>query len=152
MRDGWIKRQKSFTDVESIRVRDEDKARWIYRARARQTISFFTDRGIAYTIRVNEIPLTTGHGEPIQRHFGLEDNEHVVGVVCHDPRCLPEVTAAARARHGPVQETPGQRPAAWQWRWQRARGAAAASVRRGVDRGRQGLAVCARRGGAGVES
>jgi DNA gyrase subunit A len=102
-RDGWIKRQKSFTDVAAIRVRDEDKAGWIYRARARQTVTFFTDRGIAYTLRVNEIPMTTGHGEPIQRHFSLEDNEHVVGVVCHDPRCLPEVTAAARAQVGAVQ-------------------------------------------------
>ncbi len=102
-RDGWIKRQKSFTDVASIRVRDEDKAGWIYRARARQTISFFSDRGIAYTIRVNEVPLTTGHGEPIQRHFALEDNEHVVGVVCHDPRCLPECSGPPPASVDPVQ-------------------------------------------------
>ena len=66
-RDGWIKRQKSFTDVASIRVRDDDRVGWIYRARARQTLTFFTDRGIAYTLRVNDIPLTTGHGEPFQQ-------------------------------------------------------------------------------------
>ena len=63
---------------------------WIYRARARQTITFFTDRGIAYTLRVNDIPLTTGHGEPIQKQFAFEDQEHIVGVICHDPRCLPD--------------------------------------------------------------
>ena len=56
----------------------------------RQTITFFTDRGIAYTLRVNDIPLTTGHGEPIQKQFAFEDQEHIVGVVCHDPRCLPD--------------------------------------------------------------
>jgi DNA gyrase subunit A len=89
-RDGWTKRQKSFTDVASIRVRDNDRVGWIYRARARQTLTFFTDRGIAYTLRVNDLPLTTGHGEPIQKQFAFEDQEHIVGVVCHDPRCLPD--------------------------------------------------------------
>jgi DNA gyrase subunit A len=88
-RDGWIKRQRSFTDIPSIRIRDEDRVGWIHRARARQTVTFFTDRGIAYTIRANDIPLTTGHGEPVQKFFGLEDQEHVVGILSHDPRCLP---------------------------------------------------------------
>ncbi|HEV3166892.1 MAG TPA: DNA gyrase C-terminal beta-propeller domain-containing protein, partial [Isosphaeraceae bacterium] len=97
-RDGWIKRQKSFTDVPSIRVRDDDIIGWIYRARARQTITLFSDRGSAYTLRVNDIPLTTGHGEPIQGRFTFEDQEHVVGVICHDPRCLPEIKQA----HAPV--------------------------------------------------
>ncbi len=102
-RDGWLKRQKSFTDVASIRVRDEDQVGWVYRARARQTITFFTDRGIGYTLRVNDIPMTTGHGEPVQRLFAFEDQEHVVGVVCHDPRCLPDVTHAPPLSNGPVQ-------------------------------------------------
>ncbi len=89
-RDGWTKRQKSFTDVASIRVRDDDRVGWVYRARARQTLTFFTDRGIAYTLRVNDLAMTTGHGEPIQKQFAFEDQEHIVGVVCHDPRCLPD--------------------------------------------------------------
>ncbi len=89
-RDGWTKRQKSFTDVASIRVRDDDHVGWVYRARARQTLTVFTDRGVAYTLRVNDIPMTTGHGEPIQKQFAFEDQEHIVGVICHDPRCLPD--------------------------------------------------------------
>ncbi len=102
-REGWIKRQKSFTDVASIRVRDDDRVGWVYRARARQTITFFTDRGIGYTMRGNDIPMTTGHGEPIQKMFALEDQEHIVGVVCHDPRCLPDIAHAPAASNGPVQ-------------------------------------------------
>lgn len=93
-RGGWIKRQKSFTDVPSIRVRDDDRVGWIYRVRARQTITVFTDRGIGYTLRANDVAPTTGHGEPIQSHFAFEDNEHVVGVICHDPRCLPVPTTS----------------------------------------------------------
>jgi DNA gyrase subunit A len=93
-RDGWSKRQKSFTDVASIRVRDDDRVCWIYRARARHTLTVFTDRGMAYTLRVNDVPMTTGHGEPIQKLFAFEDQEHIVGVTCHDPRCLPVPVAA----------------------------------------------------------
>ena len=99
-RDGWTKRQKTFTDVAGIRVRDDDHVGWVYRARARQTLTFFTDRGIAYTLRANDIPMTTGHGEPIQKTFAFGDREHIVGVLCHDPRCLPE----------PVEAPPEQPP------------------------------------------
>src|SRR4051794_18327100 len=89
-RHGWAKRQKSFTDVASIRVRDDDRVGWIYRARARQTLTLFTDRGIGYTLRVNDIAMTTGHGDPIQKLFAFEDNEHIVSALCHAPRCLPD--------------------------------------------------------------
>ena len=102
-REGWIKRQKSFADVPSIRVRDEDTVGWVHRARARQTLTLFTDRGVAYTLRVNDIPLTTGHGEPVQKQFAFEDNEHIVGVICHDPRCLPD------AKDTPTPAQPIQR-------------------------------------------
>jgi DNA gyrase subunit A len=102
-RGGWVKRQKSFADVPSIRVRDDDRVGWVYRSKARQTITFFTDRGAAYTMRANDIPLTTGHGEPIGKHFAFEDREHIVGVICHDPRCLPEVSKTPEPPHQPVQ-------------------------------------------------
>ncbi len=102
-REGWAKRQKSFTDVASIRVRDDDKVGWIYRARARQTLTLFTDRGVAYTMRVNDIAMTTGHGDPIQPLFAFEDNEHIVSVLCHDPRCLPEPGNTPQVAPHPVQ-------------------------------------------------
>ena len=103
-REGWIKRQKSFSDVASIRLRDDDAAGWIYRCRARQTLTLFTDRGVAYSLRANDIPMTTGHGEPVQKLFAFEDNEHVVGVACHDPRCLPDVKGAPPSAQ-PLQGT-----------------------------------------------
>ena len=101
--DGWTKRQKSFTDVASIRVRDDDTVGWVYRARARQTLTVFTDRGMAYTLRVNDVPLTTGHGEPIQKQFAFEDREQIVGVLCHDSRCLPEPVDAPPEKPALVQ-------------------------------------------------
>jgi len=104
-REGWTKRQKSFTDVASIRVREGDQVGWIYRARARQTITLFTDRGVGYTLRVNDLPMTTGHGDPVQKLFAFEDQERLVGVVCHDPRCLPDHSKFSQAPARLVQRS-----------------------------------------------
>jgi DNA gyrase subunit A len=109
-RDGWIKRQKSFTDIPSIRVRDDDHVGWVFRSKARQTITFFTDKAVAYTIRANDIPLTTGYGEPIQGHVALDDQEHVVGVACHDPRCLPHASRCAAAEIAAARHQASERP------------------------------------------
>jgi DNA gyrase subunit A len=87
-------------------MRDDDRAGWIDRARARQTVTFFTEWGMAYTGRVNDIPMTTGPGEPSQKQFGFEDREHLVGVACHDPRCLPEPGATPQAATALVQVLP----------------------------------------------
>ena len=57
---------------------------------------------MAYTLRANDIALTTGHGEPIQKQFAFEDREHLVGVICHDPRCLPEPATALPTTPAPL--------------------------------------------------
>jgi len=88
-RSGWVKRQKSFTDISGIRTREEDSIGWILRCRARLAVTFFTNRGGAYTLRAHEIVMTTGHGDPVQKFFAFDDGERLVGVVAHDPRCLP---------------------------------------------------------------
>lgn len=88
-RDGWVKRQKTFTDLASIRMREDDTIGWLLRATARQSVSFFTNRGIVYTLRTHEIMMTTGHGDPIRKFFNFDDGETIVGVISNDPRCLP---------------------------------------------------------------
>lgn len=88
-RDGWVKRQRSYTDVESIRIRDGDDVGWVLPASTRATIGFFTNYGKAYTARVDELPSTTGYGDPIQKQFDFSDKERVVGVVSFDERVLP---------------------------------------------------------------
>ena len=85
-RDGWIKRQSSFSELEKIRVREDDEVGWLYKAHTRSTVTFFTSTGSAYVMRVDDVPATTGYGEPLQRHFSFEDGERVVGVCSHDAR------------------------------------------------------------------
>ena len=86
--DGWIKRQSSFSDIARIRIREGDSIAWLIRASTRSTLAFFTDRGRAYVQRVDDVPATTGYGEPVQRHFQFADGERVVGMQSFDPRNL----------------------------------------------------------------
>lgn len=87
-RDGWIKRQKSYSDLSKIRVRDNDEIRWVLPGRTPETAIFFTNMGRAYTKRIDEIPATTGHGDPLQAFFDFDDGEKVVGVLTDDDRVL----------------------------------------------------------------
>lgn len=85
-RDGWIKRQSSYSELGRIRTRDGDAIGWLIKAHTRSTLTFFSSGGIAYVMRVDDVPSTTGYGEPLQRHFAFDDGERVVGVVSHDAR------------------------------------------------------------------
>ncbi|HEX9659045.1 MAG TPA: DNA gyrase subunit A, partial [Rhodothermales bacterium] len=88
-RDGWVKRQKSYTDVGSIRVREGDTIGWVLAGSTRATVSFFTNFGRAYTTRIDQLPNTTGYGDPVQKMFDFSDKETVVGVLSLDERVLP---------------------------------------------------------------
>ena len=88
--DGWVKRQRSYGDVESIRVRDGDSVSWILPSTTRKSVIFFSNFGKAYTLRAENLPATTGHGSPVQKLFDFSDREHIVGVVSVDDRALPK--------------------------------------------------------------
>src|SRR5699024_10059799 len=61
-RDGWFKRQKSYSDLSTIRVRDNDSIGWVLPGRTRSTLLLFTNTGRAYTMRIDDVPSTTGYG------------------------------------------------------------------------------------------
>jgi DNA gyrase subunit A len=94
-RDGWIKRQRGFSDVGAIRVREEDEVRWLIRGSTRECVCLFTDRGVCYVLRIDDVPATTGHGEPVQRFFAFDDGEQVIGAIVSDPRVLPPAPEGA---------------------------------------------------------
>jgi DNA gyrase subunit A len=82
-RDGWVKRQSSFSEVGKIRVRDQDEVGWLYRAETTSTVTFVMTDGVAYTCKIGDIPNTSGHGHPLSRQFSLHDGARVVGVIAH---------------------------------------------------------------------
>lgn len=90
-RDGWFKRQSSFSHIERIRVREGSEIGWLVKAHTRSTVTLFTTHGIAYVMRVDNVPATTGYGEPVQAHFQLGDGEQVIGVLSNDSRNRLEV-------------------------------------------------------------
>lgn len=89
-RDGWVKRMRSYSDLESIRVREGDEVGWVLPGSTRSTVGFFTNYGKVYTTRIDELPSTTGYGDPVQKLFEFSNRERIVGVVCFDERALPE--------------------------------------------------------------
>lgn len=97
-RDGWVKRQRSYTDVQSIRVREGDLVGWVLPGSTRATVGFFTNYGRCYTTRIDALPSTTGYGDPVQKFFDFSDRERVVGVVVFDARALPRPVPAPNAR------------------------------------------------------
>ena len=88
-KDGWVKRQRSYTDLDAIRVREGDRVLYALAASTRATVGFFSSAGRCYTIRVDDLPQTTGYGDPVQKYFDFADRETVVGVASFDSRVLP---------------------------------------------------------------
>ncbi len=121
-RDGWIKRQSSFTDISRIRIREGDEIAWLIRASTRSSMAFFSDQGRAYVMKVDDIPATTGYGGPVQKHFQFADRERVVGVQSFDPRNLPLLPPSAADPPAPgaqaalplsASEAPAEPPPPW---------------------------------------
>lgn len=106
-REGWVKRQGSFTNIEKIRIREGDEIGWLVLAGTRSTVTFFSDQGAAYVMRIDDVPSTTGYGDPIQKHFRFSDGERIVGVSTSDsrgrpaaPEPDPDADPAEAAPHG----------------------------------------------------
>lgn len=105
-RQGWFKRQKSYSDLDAIRVREGDAVGWVLPSTTIHTLTFFTNMGKAYTLRVADIAQTTGYGEPIGATFDFTDGEHIVYVASSDPRCIPQVIEEVKAALSPDDPPP----------------------------------------------
>ena len=92
-RDGWVKRQKEVKDVSSTRVREGDAVLALLPGSTRASVVFFTNFGTAYTIKIADVPASTGYGEPIQSLFKFKDGERVVAAESLDPRVAGVITS-----------------------------------------------------------
>jgi DNA gyrase subunit A len=77
-RDGWIKRLGEVKDPGSTRVREGDVAKWILRGNTRENLALFSNFGVAYVMKVANVPASTGYGEPVQSLLNFKDGERVV--------------------------------------------------------------------------
>ena len=88
--DGWIKRVGRLASVEGTRVREGDSVLAVVPASTLDHVIFFADDGTACTMRVNEIPASSGYGEPIAKFFKLDDQVKLIGAATTDNRFIPE--------------------------------------------------------------
>ncbi len=85
-RDGWIKRVGRLASVDSTRVREGDQVIAVAPGSTLDHVIFFADDGAAYTMRINEVPASSGYGEPIAKFFRLGDQVRILNAVTTDER------------------------------------------------------------------
>lgn len=89
-RDGWIKRVGRLASVETTRVREGDTVIAVVPGSTLEHVVFFADDGTAYTMRFNEVPASSGYGEPAAKFFKLGDNVRFIGAATTDTRFVPD--------------------------------------------------------------
>jgi DNA gyrase subunit A len=85
-RDGWVKRVKELKDPSTTRTREGDEVMAVLAGSTRESVVFFTNFGTAYSVRINDVPPSTGYGDPVQKLFKFKDGERVVAAMSLDPR------------------------------------------------------------------
>ncbi len=88
-RDGWIKRVNRLASIEGTRVREGDEVIAVVPGSTLDHVIFFADDGTAYTMRINEVPISSGYGEPLTKYFRLADQVKVIGASTTDERFVP---------------------------------------------------------------
>jgi DNA gyrase subunit A len=88
-RDGWIKRVGRLASVEGTRTREGDAVIAVVPASTLDHVVFFADDGTAYTMRINEVPASSGYGEPIGKFFRIEDQVKILAAITTDERFVP---------------------------------------------------------------
>src|SRR5439155_6435446 len=88
-RDGWIKRVGRLASVEGTRVREGDEVIAVVPGSTLDYVVFLADDGTAYTMRINEVPASSGYGEPIGKFFRIGDQVKILTAITADERFVP---------------------------------------------------------------
>lgn len=79
-KEGWIKRMKDVKSVSTLRVREGDQVIGLLRANTKDKMLLFTNLGMVYSLKVNDLQYTPGFGEPIQKLLNFSDGEKIISV------------------------------------------------------------------------
>jgi DNA gyrase subunit A len=100
-RDGWLKRSREIKDISATRLREGDAVLAALRGGTKESLAIFSNLGSCYVMRVNDVPASTGYGEPIQKLFNLRDGERAVAAILLNDAAAPKgAVALALTRHG----------------------------------------------------
>ncbi|EAU62174.1 DNA gyrase subunit A, partial [Stigmatella aurantiaca] len=85
-RDGWIKRVREVKDPSTTRLREGDAVMTVLAGSLKSNLVLFSNFGAAYVTRFNDVPASTGYGDPVQKLFKFDDGERIVGALSLDSR------------------------------------------------------------------
>jgi DNA gyrase subunit A len=80
-RDGWLKRVREVKDLSATRLREGDAILAAIRGSTKEAVAICSNFGSAYVARINDIPASSGYGEPVQKLFNFRDGERVIGAL-----------------------------------------------------------------------
>jgi DNA gyrase subunit A len=80
-RDGWLKRMREVKDLSATRLREGDSVLAAVRGSTKESLAIFSNLGSCYVMRVNDVPASTGYGEPMQKLFNFRDGERAVAAM-----------------------------------------------------------------------
>ena len=88
--EGWIKRVGKISSVKSTRTREGDTVLAVVPTNTLEHIILFTSEGIAYTLPVQSIPVSSGYGDPLSKYVRTGDGANIVAALSTDARFTPE--------------------------------------------------------------
>ena len=101
-REGWMKRVGRLASVETTRVREGDGVLEVVPGSTLDNIVILASDGTAWTMPIDQIPASSGYGDPLAKHVRLGDGVDVVAAVSTDSR----FTAQDRKRRGKPSPSP----------------------------------------------
>lgn len=93
-KDGWIKRVGQMSSVSKTRVREGDAVLTVVPGSTLDHAVFFCNDGIAYTLPIDQLPVSSGYGEPLAKRAKMKDGVSVVNALTTDARFVPGLEEA----------------------------------------------------------
>ena len=94
-REGWIKRvgrlktKEGTQELAKTRTREGDSVLEVAPGSTLDHVVFFSSDGVAYTLPIEQVPVSSGYGEPLSKHARMSDGAVLVAAVTTDSRFTP---------------------------------------------------------------
>lgn len=90
-REGWIKRVGQLSSVSKTRVREGDSVLTVVPGSTLDHVVFFCSDGIAYTLPIEQLPVSSGYGEPLAKRAKMKDGVSVINAMTTDGRFVSDL-------------------------------------------------------------
>ncbi len=88
--EGWLRRLGKISTIDKLRVRDGEEIISVSPGSTLDNVILFSSDGTAYTLPIEQIPASTGYGEPLSKHVKISDGSNILCSLTTDARFTPE--------------------------------------------------------------